>query len=306
MVPTINKNQSYKFRLGVLALVHISYLHHKDLISLAKVWKIVGFSAIVWVLVLLALSLFWYKANFKGYFTFFDDSLEWLQMDKAIHSFAAFQMSRFFIQILIWQGVEEEQAKRVGVWSGVFFVSPIEILDGVSQGYGFSWYDILANVLGSAFLWIQFKLFGLVKFMPKFSFSPTDFSGMRKEMLGSSLMSQLFKDYNGQTYWICFSPNIFLRKPIFPDWLSLAIGYGGENLLGGHDNVWRQEDKEFDLSALHRYRQFYLSLDLNFQNMVEDKPWKRGLKFIVSCIKFPFPSIVYSTERGLYINWLGF
>ena len=265
-----------------------------------------GVCALLWALVLLALSVFWYKANYRGYFGFFNDSAEWLQMDKAIHSFAAFQMSRFFIQILIWQGVEEEQAKRIGVWSGVFFVSPIEILDGVSQGYGFSWFDILANVAGSAFLWIQFKLFGLVKFMPKFSFSPTDFSGMRKEMLGSSFISQFFKDYNGQTYWICFSPNELLRKPIFPTWLNIAIGYGGENLLGGHDNVWKQEGKDFDLSHLQRYRQFYLSLDVNFQGFSDDRPWKKGLKFALSCVKFPFPSIVYSTEKGLYINWLSF
>ena len=272
--------------------------------KMAKVWRITAICVLIWALLLLLLSFIWYKGIFKGHFTFFDDSGEWVQMDKMGHFFASFQVSRWFIQILKWQNIDSEKARKIGVWGGVLFVSPIELLDGFALDYGFSWSDILANVAGSFFLWLQYSVFSRIHFMPKFSFSVSPFAVMRKEMLGSFFLSQLIKDYNGQTYWISFSPNVFLKQAIFPKWLHLSFGYGGENLLGGHDNIWQNKESTFDFTHLVRIREFYVSLDLDFQYLEGSNYLKKALKLSSSCLKFPFPSVGFDTLNGLFFRWL--
>jgi len=270
-----------------------------------KAWKITSICFSIWLLLLFVLSLLWYKQGFKGYFSFFDDSLEWLQMDKVGHFFAAFHVSRWFIQVLIWQNVAKSEAQKVGVWGGVIFVSPIELLDGFSMDYGFSLTDILANCVGAGFLWFQLKFLKALRFMPKFSFTPTHFAATRKEMLGSFFLAQLIKDYNGQTYWMSFSPNVFLKTKLFPEWLHISVGYGAENLLGGHDNVWENEGKVFDFSDLERMRQLYFSLDLNLQHLQSSHPVTRFFRLAFSCLKFPFPAVGYNTGKGFDVKWLG-
>lgn len=272
--------------------------------SLPKVWRITLICLVIWTSLLVVLSIIWYKTIFKGHFTFFDDAGEWLQMDKAGHFFASFQVSRWFIQILKWQGVEEKEAKKIGVWGGLIFVSPIELLDGFSEAYGFSWTDLAANLSGSLALLAQLHLFAKIKFMPKFSFMPSPFAAIRKEMLGTFFLSQLIKDYNAQTYWLSFSPNVFLKRELFPPWLQISVGYGAENLLGGHDNIWEKEGEVFDFSHLARTRQFYLSLDLSFQHLQENTLLKRALKLVTSCLKFPFPSLCFDLYNGLSFKWI--
>lgn len=223
-------------------------------------------------------------------------------MDKLGHFYASFQVSRWFVQILRWQKVSEKDARRYGVWGGILFVSPIEVLDGFSTAYGFSWSDMAANVAGSVALWAQYRFFKKIRFMPKFSFVPSDFAPLRKEMLGGFFLSQLIKDYNAHTYWLSFSPNVFLKKDWVPSWLLLSVGVGAENLLGGHDNVWEQKGQTFDYSYLERYRELYLSLDVDFQFLEDNVYWKKVLKLVFSCLKFPFPSIKIS-HNGIGFVW---
>jgi uncharacterized protein YfiM (DUF2279 family) len=269
-----------------------------------KVWKTTFICFSIWAALLVFLSIVWYKAIFKGYFTFFDDSLEWLQMDKAGHFFCSFQVSRWFVQVLKWRGVEEAEAKRIGVWGGILYLSPIELLDGFALAYGFSWTDILANCAGSLALWLQYRFFGKIRYMFKFSFWPSPFAAMRKELLGTFLLSQIVKDYNGQIIWMSFSPNVLLKKNWLPRWLHLSIGYGVENMLGGHDNVWQADGQTVDFSDLTRYRQLYLSLDLNFQHLADEGRLNKWIKLFTSTLKSPFPALVFDTEEGVSVKWL--
>lgn len=271
-----------------------------------KVWKITGLCLAIYASLLIALSLIWYQEIFKGYFTFFDDSKEWLQMDKAGHFFASFQVSRWFIQILRWQNVDKEAAQRIGVWGGIIYVSPIEILDGYSHAYGFSYTDLLANACGSLFLWGQLRWWRQLHYLPKFSFVSSPFAPLRKEMLGGTFFSQLIKDYNGQTYWLSVSPNVLLGRKVFPEWLLVSIGYGADNLLGGHDNSWEKEGQVIDFSHLTRSRQLYLSLDISLQSYDFKHPALRWARLFFSCIKFPFPAVGLDANKGITFKWLGF
>ncbi len=271
-----------------------------------KVWKILGICVLVYGTIMIFLCIIWYKGIFKGSFTFFDDSQEWLQMDKAGHFFASFHVSRWLIQILTWQKVDYKSAVKIGVWGGMIFVTPIEVLDGFSQAYGFSWTDVLANLCGCLFLLIQLSLFNKMRFLPKFSFYLSPFAAIRKEMLGNFLLSNIVKDYNGQTYWLSFSPNMFLKKRLFPEWLLISVGYGVDNVLGGHDNIWQKDQLIFDYSHLQRTRQVYFSFDITLQHLKFENRVMKFVRLAFSCLKMPFPSIVFSQEKGFYISYLGF
>ena len=226
-------------------------------------------------------------------------------MDKAGHFFASFHVSRWFIQILNWQKVDAKSATKIGVWGGMIFVTPIEILDGFSQSYGFSWTDVLANLCGCLFLLFQLSWFGKMRFLPKFSFQISPFAVIRKELLGNFLLSNIVKDYNGQTYWISFSPNELLKRRFLPEWLLLSVGYGVDNVLGGHDNIWEKVDQVFDFSHLPRTRQIYFSLDITLQHLKFESRFMKFIRLAFSCLKLPFPSIVFCQERGIYISYLG-
>ena len=87
--------------------------------------------------------------------------------------------------------------------------------------------------MGQYYLWDELRI------VPKFSFSRSPYAQQRPNVLGSNLLEEILKDYNGQTYW--FSANIysFLHdESLFPKWLNVALGYGGEQMVFAeiHDN----------------------------------------------------------------------
>ena len=64
--------------------------------------------------------------------------------------------------------------------------------------------------------------------MPKFSFHTTKYASLRPNVLGSSLSEEIFKDYNGQTYWLSVNLHSFFKSSKLPKWLNLAAGYGAD------------------------------------------------------------------------------
>lgn len=242
----------------------------------------------------------WYKAQFAGNFHFFDDSHEWLGMDKGGHFITAFVESWILIEwfkIIYINNNETLDWKDYRFFlfglSGFFLQLPIEFMDGYSQGYGFSWYDILANLVGALAAWLQYLFWGKIKIYPKVSFFPSAYASLRPNLLGSNLIEQFIKDYNALTFWYSFSPNIFFKKPIFPNWFNIAIGYGADGLLGGHDNIWTDNlGNVSDYSCTPRVVQCYISLDINIEHFqFENKYLKWGIK-IFNVIKVPIPAML--------------
>ncbi|MDZ7614583.1 MAG: hypothetical protein U5K51_13455 [Flavobacteriaceae bacterium] len=64
----------------------------------------------------------------------------------------------------------------------------------------------------------------------KFSYNATAYPEIYPDKLGSNSLEQVFKDYNGQTYW--FSVNLwsFFKESKIPRWLNISLGYGAEGL----------------------------------------------------------------------------
>jgi len=106
-------------------------------------------------------------------------------------------------------------------------------------------------------------------------------------------MENLIKDYNGQTYWASVNIYSFLKKDSkFPKWLNVAVGYGAEGMIGSYSNPQ-------DLPHYDRYRQYYLSLDIDFTRIPTKSKFLRTILNGLSFIKFPMPAIELS-QKGAH------
>lgn len=236
---------------------------------------------------MIGLNQVWYSSFDKQPFAFFNDSKEWLQMDKAGHAFSSFQISKFGSHALQWAGFSKKKSDRIAALSSFIMVSSIEIFDGYSSGYGASASDLVANALGSTLYLSQQMLWNEVRIHPKFSFHQTYLANQRPSLLGNNLGQQIIKDYNGQTYWLSMDVDKFTP---FPKWFNLAIGYGG------HQMVYA-DIEEGIANGYDPYRQFYISFDLDLRGIKTKSRAVKTLLYIVNMIKLPSPTLEISQGK---------
>ena len=80
-------------------------------------------------------------------------------MDKLGHTFTAYHLGRFGAQTLNWAGVSKKNQLIYGGSLGFMFLTGVEVLDGFSEEWGFSWGDFAANAAGSGlFIGIEILL----------------------------------------------------------------------------------------------------------------------------------------------------
>ena len=273
----------------------------------------------------IALYQTWYSEFPQSGFHFFNDAGEWNQMDKAGHVYTAFLQSHLFYKATRWTGVSEGKSIIVGSLCGTLFQSTVEVLDGFSEQWGFSLSDFGANMVGvGVFAWQQ-SIWEEQKFIFKESstwIARPDITilsqdGMRSTTLrergdnlfGSTWAERYLKDYNNQTYWL--SANVRSLVPQWtsiPRWLNVAIGYGSENLYGGFENVWSEGDSTFALDAdlYPRYRQFYLSLDVDLTRIDTDNYFLKSILSLANIIKIPAPALEVTSQGEVIFHFLHF
>lgn len=270
-------------------------LSNKRLIALGSVSGLASFSALYIV------NESWYGDFKKVPFHFFNDNKDWLLMDKAGHFLSSFHGGKYGYHALRWTGLSENKSIWIGGVYGFGFLLVTEAMDGFSSAWGASPGDLISNGLGSTMFITQQLLFKKQIITPKFSYWPSKYSEYRPELLGDNHWNRWLKDYNGQIYWLSFSlADMKVSEKYFPKWLSLAFGYGGDGMLGGTNNPLFNEDGN-SLPTFKRKREFYLSLDLNYQNIKsKSKILKMFLKGI-SFLKVPFSSLSISGNK-IYFN----
>ncbi len=239
----------------------------------------------------------WYRNQPRQQFQFFNDGAQWKQVDKVGHFYSAFHLSRASTPLVERLG-SQRRAVHAGGAVGWLLLLPVEVFDGFSQAYGFSWYDLAANAAGSA-CWIgQHLLWDEVRIQPKFSFHRTALAAQRPNILGSNLPEEVLKDYNGQTYWLSVDLYAFLRQryPRFPKWLNVAVGYGANQMLHAREPANRA-------AGYSAYRTWYLALnvDLHYYRKPPvtfgNQLWN-GLLYAVSLVHLPAPALGYRSGRG--------
>lgn len=250
---------------------------------------------------MIALNELWYKNNPRSSFHFFDDSGEWKQMDKLGHTLTAFHQSRFAVDVLRWSGLPEKKAVWIGSMAGIVFQMPIEILDGYSSSYGFSWSDVAANAAGSGMVLAQYLMWDELRMQPRFSFHRTPYAPLRPNVLGSNLQEEILKDYNGQTYWLSFNISSFIKKETrIPSWLNVSLGYSANEMVYAHEPKNRAHGYE-------AYRQYFFALDIDLSKI---KTKSKAVNFlftqVFNIIHIPGPAIELNRRQGIRLHPLYF
>lgn len=268
-------------------------------------WVITG-NVVVYGGTMVALYETWYKNYPQSNFHFFNDNKEWLQVDKAGHAWSAYNEGRTSAAVWKWAGLGHDKAVWIGGLSGLGYQSIIEILDGFSSEWGFSWGDYLANVTGSGLFIGQELGWKEQRVLFKFSALQRNYGDpvldQRAEAIyGRSLPERLLKDYNAQTYWLSANLGSFLKAVHLPGWLNIAVGYGADGMFGAVNNSWTGKNAErYDRTDLKRYRQFYLAPDIDFTRIKTKSKTIRTVFFLLNSLKFPAPSIEFS---GKFVKW---
>jgi uncharacterized protein YfiM (DUF2279 family) len=250
------------------------------------------------------LQFIWYKDHKRVPFEFYNDNKGYLQIDKFGHAFGSYMESYIGYKWLRHAGVKKTPALIFGGTLGIVLQAPIEIFDGIYEGWGFSWGDIIANTAGSAFLIGQELLFNeqLIKY--KISYWGSPYRQKANGYLGENALDGFFYDYNGHSFWLSMPVNRIVPALKVPDWLCVSAGYGANGMYGEFKNIryyygtWIPETE--------RYRQFLLSLDIDWTKIHTDSRFLKKVLNAMVFIKFPFPTLEFNTlgkTRGYWIYW---
>lgn len=254
----------------------------------------------VWAGSMIGLSQVWYNEVDKTSFHTFDDSKNWLQMDKAGHIYTANKISNLTGDLFIWSGMQNNKAAWTGFGVGLGYQMTLEILDAYSSEWGFSWSDVGANVLGASSYLGQQLGWKEQRFLLKFSAHPTEYAQYRPSVLGNNFTERLLKDYNGQTYWLSTSPGSFAKNSGFPKWLCFSIGYSVDQKLVGDNNSYIDYG-DFPPTSIKEFqakRQLLLSLDIDFSKFNIKRPWLKAIVKQFNYLKLPFPTLIFSDGKA--------
>jgi hypothetical protein len=273
-------------------------------INRARLSGVIIGSTTIYAATLGGLYLAWYKNNPQSSFHFHDDLHDWLQMDKGGHMVSSYYFGMLSYESLRWAGVDKKRATWYGGLMGSVLLTTIEILDGFSAEWGASVSDLAANTMGSAMFISQQLAWDEQHILLKYSYHPTRFAGYRPDVLGSSHMERMIKDYNGMTFWLSANPNSFGFENI-PAWLNIAVGYGATGMTGGSENISGYHQGRF-IPEYQRTRQFYLSLDIDLSRIETRSTAMNMVLKALNVVKIPFPALELNSNKKFRFHPLYF
>lgn len=157
--------------------------------------------------------------RFKGE-GWFDPDTKFGGADKLGHAFSAYALTSFYNAIYRKWGYSDEDAILGGALSSWSQMTLIEVGDGFSEDYGFSWQDETMDTLGVGLAYLRHRFPSLKEifdFRMEWYPSPAFRHGDR---------SDPFTDYSGQKYLIALKPDGLLKtnNPILKA-IEVEFGY---------------------------------------------------------------------------------
>ncbi len=300
-----------------------------DSIHAPRLWGSVGVGAAAYGAAMVALHNEWYNNYPSSRFHTFNDIHHWNQMDKMGHWLMSYHQSRWIYGGARWAGIKPTTAAWMGFAGSQLIMTSLEIFDGFSSQWGFSWGDVGANLLGSGMFLGQQLGWGEQRILMKWSIQPQRYSmepifpfsppgsegwttpaARAQAIYGTGLLTLLLKDYNALTVWVSANPHSFVgknRAAWLPQWLNIAVGIGAQNLYTAKGYEWKGnrncqgpycDHYRLDPQRYPRIRQFFLSLDVDLTRLPTRNRLVRILAYVFNIVKIPAPTLEF-TDRGM-------
>lgn len=278
-----------------LMVVFLGQTQTTDSLQPKRFYPLTIGTTVAWAGGIASLYHVWYSDYEKTSWHSFDDSREWMQMDKWGHVWTTYHLSKGFSSAYRWSGLERNKAAWVGAGIGWGFQFSLECLDAQSAAWGFSWSDLGANTLGSALYLSQELAWQKQVVQIKFSYVPSPYASIRPETLGNTFAERLLKDYNGQRYWLSVSPHDLGWRQ-FPEWGAIAFGAGTDAKLHGTNNEYTDPTTGI---TYHAQREWLLSLDIHVEKLPIRRSWIKKVVSPFQVIKVPFPALMLRGEKWM-------
>ncbi|MBN2519770.1 MAG: DUF2279 domain-containing protein [Bacteroidales bacterium] len=303
---------NFRLTILIISIIIFNHLYSQDstiqinqsYINKGKLTRLIISESLFYVGGMSYLQFVWYKDHDRVPFHYYNDNSGYLQIDKFGHAFGAYLESYIGYYWLRSAGVNKKKALIYGGSLGIILQAPIEIFDGLYEGYGFSWGDIATNTFGSVFFIGQELLFDEQVLKYKFSFWRSEYADQANGYLGNNYLESLFYDYNGHTYWLSTNANRYFLKERLPDWLNIAIGYSANGMFGEFEN--KTIYKGVLIPKTERYRQFLLSLDIDLTKINTHSKLLNNIFEALSFIKIPLPTLEINSKGQFKGYWLYF
>ena len=279
-----------------------SFWQKSDTLNIARRNTVYITEAAAASVALIGMNQLWYADYPRTSFQTINDNSHWLQMDKIGHVMSSYYVGKLGMEVLDWAGESKKNQLIYGAPLGFLFLTSVEVLDGFSERWGFSTGDLIANAAGTGLLIGQELLWNEQRITLKYSFHTTQFADIRPELLGENFLEQTLKDYNGQTYWLSANLWSFNKKSKFPKWFNLAFGYGAEGMISAK----KEQPINTNLPQIDRYRQFYLSLDVDLTKIKTRSKLLKTVFSTINFIKIPAPTLEINSEGKLKFHALYF
>lgn len=280
-------------------------IKYPDTLVPKRVLYVVGGQSLVYATSLTLLYHAWYKDYPQSKFHWFNDNSEWLQMDKIGHATTAAYFGKFGYETYRWAGIERKKAIWFGGSAGFIFLTIVEVMDGLSTQWGASTGDVIANTFGAGLFISQQLAWNDQRFTLKWSYTPSEFAQYYPKLLGRSDLERILKDYNGQTYWLSGNIKSFLpKRSKFPGWINVSFGYGANGMIGANLNP--EFINGVEIPDYERYRQYYLSFDVDMAKIRTKSHFVRFLLNGLNFIKVPFPTVEFNRVDKVKFHWMHF
>jgi hypothetical protein len=228
-----------------------------------------------------------------------------LNIDKFGHIHSTISLHRFFRQAAEWCDFSETTSLWIASAFSWSHMLTMEISDGLHKNWGFSWGDFGSNTIGALYPNLQYY----VPFMENFNLKVTYFPSPNYDR---GWVSQWIEDYEGRKYWITINVHNLLPTPLesyCPDWLQLAIGYGGTQLIVPNPEYPTYTKLPWKYNSVGKQglgeQEWYIALDYDLLKLF--KPEKGTFWYTLlddlNLVHFPAPTIRISPSSiyyGLY------
>ncbi|NUO00740.1 MAG: DUF2279 domain-containing protein [Saprospiraceae bacterium] len=299
----------------------LSFFQAADTLDKTRLWVCAGSGLAIYGAASIGLYNAWYRGYELSGFHTFNDLGEWNDMDKGGHFLTTYTETALIFKGARWTGMNRKAAAWTAAGIGLGLQTTVEVMDGFSEKWGFSWSDMAFNSIGAGLFLTQELLWQEQKVVAKLSYTRPDYpvfpirasndgsgvitlAGRAKELYGVAFAESFLKDYNALTVWASFNLRSLTgaKSGWLPPWLNLAVGYGAENVYGGFSNNWTDDsgnDFSVDPELYPRYRQFYLSFDVDLSRIPTRSHFLKTLFTVLNWVKIPGPALEINTLGGV-------